>query len=511
MRRFDPGSSRGMRRLRLGLGVALFSGLAVVALYFVLGLSEEPGLRWRYDFSEVGRNSLDPTTVDLLAKIDEPVVAHVFFRRERTLKAAARDDARERVMDLLLVASKLAPAGFSFKTHDLSDLAAASAEMQRLDVNEVNTVVLEQGDRHVVLRLEPDFCELGPDPLDPRRFAVASFHGEEALVDGLLKVAAENRPKVLFSTGHAEPDPESDAPEGASALVRALGGDGFDVGLWSATQNGPIGDDVDVLAILAPEDPMTSDELRLVRDFVGRGGSLFVALGVRRSLGEGTPGELLSGYGMRPLPGVVCLPTMSKDIHALTTGLPACAEFQIEEAGYNTVHPITKPLWAAARKLTVLQMHALERTVAPPGGTLQELLVERDGNAWSDLPGATGVGDFDWDMSREARGPFALAMAGELASREDGRRARIIGLGGGSIALNYFVEAPGTSRDFIMNCFNWLAERDFNVRLNAKRDERAMLDVVRGEEILTLQRLAWFGLPGLLALVGLFLAWRRKH
>jgi len=500
-----------MRRLRLGFSVVLFSVLAVTALYFVLGLSEDPALRWRHDFSEVGRNSLDPTTADLLARIDEPVLAHVFFRRESSLKTVARDDARERVMDLLLVASKLAPDQFTFKTHDLSDLAAATTEMKRLDVNEVNTVVLEQADRHVVLRLEPDFCELGPDPLDPRRFAVASFRGEEALVDGLLKVAAENRPKVLFTTGHSEPDPESDAPDGASALVRALAGDGFDVGVWNPSLNGPLPDDIDVLAILAPEDPFSEDELRLIEDFVQRGGSLFVALGVRLYQGDGSAGELLSGFGMRPRAGVVCLPTMSQDIRQLTTGLPACAQFQIEEAGFNSTHPITKPLWAGARKLTVLQMHAIERTVTPPGGTLQELLVQRSANAWSDLVGPTGVGDFDWDMSREANGPFSLGMAAELAPTSDDTRARIVGLGSGSLALNFFVEAPGTNRDFVLNCFNWLAERDFNVRINFRPNERAVLDVVRGDEILTLQRITWYGLPGLLALVGLFLAWRRKH
>ena len=80
MKRFDVGASRGMRRLRLGLTAALLSLLAIAALAFTLGLVEDPALRYRVDLSEVGRNTLDPATEDLLARLDEPVIAHTFFR-----------------------------------------------------------------------------------------------------------------------------------------------------------------------------------------------------------------------------------------------------------------------------------------------------------------------------------------------------------------------------------------------------------------------------------------------
>jgi hypothetical protein len=498
-----------MRRLRLGAGVLVFSVLAVTALYFVLGLSEDPSLRWRHDFSEVGRNSLDPTTVDLLARLDEPVVAHVFFRRENSVKTAALDDARERVMDLLLVASKIAPDAFSFKSHDLGDIAAANAAMQRLDVNEVNTVVLEEGDRHVVLRLEPDICEVGRDMLDPRRYAVASFRGEEALVDGLLKVSSANRPKVLFTIGHSEPDPESDAPEGLSALVRALSGDGFDVGVWTLSEDAPL-EGVDILAIVAPQDPFTDEELTRIHAFVDGGGRLFVGLGPALDESSGSVATLLQRFGMKARPGIVCLPVRDPLTGDMRTDAPACAQFVIEQAGFNSTHPITKALREAARKVQVLQSHVVERTIAPPGGVLQELLVQRAKHSWLDLPDPRGR-LFVWDFDTEPSGPFSLAMSAELPVGEAEEDTRVVALGAASLVLNYFVEAPGPNRDFAMNCFNWLAERDFNVRLHFEPKQRAVLDVVRGTELLTLQRFAWYGLPGLLALIGLVLAWRRKH
>ena len=506
MSRFDVGASRGMRRLRLGLGVGLLSILALVALYFVLGLSEDPSLRWRHDFSEVGRNSLDASTQGLLEKLEDEVTAHVFFRRENSALDQAREEARSRVLDLLLVASKLAPDRFKFRIHDLSDLATAAGEMQRLGVSEVNTVVLEEADRHVILRLEPDFCELGRDPMDPRRVTVASFRGEEALVDGLLKVAAENRPKVLFSNGHGERDPESEESEGIGALTRALAGDGFDLGIWNGTVNGPLGDDVDILAIVGPEDPFSEEEVRLIRAFVDRGGRLLVAQGSRPLEGARSAGGLLAPYGMLARPGLVCIPTLSQDLGAMTTGIPACAQFQVQEAGLNSSHPITKPIWEAARKVAVLRSASFERSVAPAGGTLQDLLVQRNRHAWLDLPDARGRYDYSWDLGNESSGAASLAMATEFPVGE--LEARVIGLGTSNLASNFYF---GDNRDFLMNCFNWLADREFNVRVALRPDERTVIDVVRGTEILWLRRFAWYGLPGLLAAVGLLLAWLRKR
>ena len=86
--------------------------------------------------------------------------------------------------------------------------------------------------------------------------------------------------------------------------------------------------------------------------------------------------------------------------------------------------------------------------------------------------------------------------------------ARVIGLGTSNLASNFYF---GDNRDFLMNCFNWLADREFNVRVALRPDERTVIDVVRGTEILWLRRFAWYGLPGLLAAVGLLLAWLRKR
>ena len=85
----------------------------------------------------------------------------------------------------------------------------------------------------------------------------------------------------------------------------------------------------------------------------------------------------------------------------------------------------------------------------------------------------------------------------------------VLGLGGsGLMAANQLFGE--SNRDFMLNVFNWLAERDFNVRIGFQQDKRRQIDVIRGTEVIWMRRIAWYGLPGLLLAMGLFLAWRSR-
>ena len=136
---------------------------------------------------------------------------------------------------------------------------------------------------------------------------------------------------------------------------------------------------------------------------------------------------------------------------------------------------------------------------------------------WLDLPDETGIYDQVPDIA-EPRGSVRLAMAaefpvGERANRGEAdfdnppERARIVAVACADFAANALFNY---NRDFLLNSANWLAEREFNVRVRRYREERTMMDVTRGTEIVQLRRVAWWGLPGLFACVGIFLAWRRR-
>lgn len=525
-----PQSTIARRRLRVGFGVALLSVLAVAVLYFVLSLSESSTFRYRHDFSAVGRNSLDPSTEDLLKRLESPVTAHVFFRAENTPVDAAVAEARERYMDLLLVASGVASDRFEFEAYDLTDVAAASDRMRSLGLDRVNAIVLTTGEgeseRRALLRVDAESLDITRDPANPQRFVLRDFRGEEALQEGLLKLSSKNRKRVLVATGHGERDIEGTDELGMQRLGAELAGDGFDVGIWDALENGPIGDDVDILFIAAPRDAYSQEELALVRAFVDRGGRLLVIAGEELYRGAGSTGALLETYGILAEPGRLMAPTLDLMTNQMAQGMVQCGDFFVREAGLNSRHPITKPIWEAALRVRAINTRSFERGMAPNGGTLQSLLAQNAKGAWIDLPLFIGQHDprtgYNWsvDVGREKIGAsYSLAMASEfpVEAGEDvplddpRRRARVVGIAMPEMASNaLFASNQTANRDFLLNCFNWLAERDFNVRVSLRKDERTMLDVYRGTELITLQRFAWWGLPGLLAGIGLLLGWRRK-
>jgi hypothetical protein len=522
MRLIDPTLSPGRRRIFLGAGVSLISLAAVALLYFVLGLSEEGRFRFRVDLSEVGRNSLDETTESLLGNLQDPVVANVFFRNENSPLGAAVGEAQGRMIDLLLVASKLNADNFEFVVHDMSDLAATRTKMQELDAEE-QSVVLAQGDRHALIRLSPDIAEFQALNEGRTAFKMASFKGEEVLVEALLKVSSSNRPRILFSSGHGERDPESMEAIGIGEFAKELSGDGFDVGVWDAGLNGPIGDGVTVLAIIAPEDAFAPEELDLVRAYVERGGRLFVIPGKRLYDGPGSMGELLRDYGMLSQKGVACMPVVNPDTGNAMIGQAACADFTIGDggSGVSATHPVTKPIWEAARKVRISLSRSFDRGQAPKGGLLLDLLTTRGqgGGAyfWLDYPDESG--QYDWAPGvEEPTQAVRISMSSEFPVGERANlevpdfdnppdRARVLGVACSDFAANALFSF---NRDFLMNGINWLVEREFNVRVRRHREERTMLDVNRGTEIIALRRFAWWGLPGFFALVGAFLAWRRR-
>ena len=526
----SAGRGTTARRLRAGLGVALLTALSLVALVLVLGLSESPSFRLRFDLSEVGRNSLDPTTEDMLGRLEEPVTAHCFFRGEGTPLDAPVADAQARYLDLFQVARGLAPERFDFRVHDLADVAAAGEQMRAVGLDRVNAIVFTVGEgdeqRRSILPVDAGALDIVQESADPPRFRLQDLAAEEEIQRALLKLSTQHRKRILVATGHGERDIQGTDAYGMFQLGQALAGDGFDIAAWNAEENGPIGDDVDILFVAAPTDAFSADELGMVREFVDGGGRLLVVAGQAYFEGPGSTGDLLAPYGMLARPGVIAAPTFSQDLGGVTVGFPKCGDFFVREAGLNATHDITKPLWAAAQRVRAVHTRSFERGPAPPGGTLQALLTQNDRGTWLDLP-RNGRGEYDpaglhnWslDPGRETAGSQALAMAAEfpldgvddLPLNDPRRRSRVVGIAMPEMASNAVFQAGNTgNRDFLLNAFHWLAEREFNLRVRLRRDAPTTLDLYRGTEVITLRRVAWWGLPGTLALVGMLLAWRRR-
>ena len=510
------------RRASLLLQVGLTSLLAGTLAIGLTWLSERPGLRVRYDLTADGENTFDEETRRLLESLpdDVPLEMDAFFVSFIPPMTEEGANIQARFDRFLVLVKESRRDIVQLTRHVLEgakgDRVAAESRMRELGVRDssavINSVVLSYGGRKAVVRLIGDVAEVdignpggrGGEFVPPR---TVSYRGEEAFVRGLLKVTSTGSPRALFSWGHGERDLYEDGGRELSRLFNALVEDGFRVGRWDSDEVGEVPRDCDVLAIVGAQQPLTGVETRWVKEFLARGGRLIAGPGLFEQEGDGGLPDLLVEYGIRRQAGMVCRPFVGAD-GGLQQGRPECQAVSVRSQ-HMARHSITDPLRRGDRRVLMVYTRPLLRGVAPRDGSLLTLL-ESDPITWADLPGPDGAGDQILDEAAELRGPFALAMISEFPVSKIGptpadivveqKTARVLAIGSPETFGNSLFD---TNRDFLLNAFNWAADREFRVTISTRDPELRVLPMGEGSELSRVRQVAVFGLPLLCLLLGL--------
>lgn len=538
------------RWTRLGIAVQVLFALvlAVGAAALLVDLSD-----WKYlrvDVSATGRNTVDETLLDLVDQLPETAQVDLFFRPLEPPYDGVSIQGADQMRNLLYVVHLARRDQLEVTDHDPRRLEETQARRADLGgVEGMNVVVISCGGRRATLQLFGDIVTVDwGNPTAPglrylagegigglldhtwnsqtfRHAQVTAFRGGDALAQALLKVTSGRPPRAYFAVGHGEADLRGSEPTDLGELRRALQHDGFEVEEWDASRDGPVPDDCEVLALIGARQPYLSVELGFVRDYVSAGGRVIAAPAledVERELAERAVGDtdstagtadgisgFLAGYGMLPRPGIVCTRQAGRFTGASEEGDPSCARLVIGESGFNASHQITIPLRQRDRRVQYSLTHSFDRGGLVGRSTLEDL-VSSPPDAWLDLPNARGELDFRYDHTREESQVRArLCMLARL--REQGieeAEGRVIGLASSSFLGNGLFD---TNRDFLLNTFNWMVERDHRVRVRPLDPGISLFDVHRGGELTFLSYLLWLGLPGLSILVGGIVAWRRRR
>ncbi len=514
-------------RLGIAAVVTLNLALAMGVAGGVTWLAARPGLRLRVDLTAAGENTLDVNARAVLDGVqgDDPILIDVFLRPLPAPLDQISARAQQRLAGLLRLAHEHRPELVEVAHHALAGPTGVSeteARMRELGISEVDVVVVSRGDRKEVLRFLGDVAEIDigrpanmPGGFEPP--SLISFRGEEALVKAILKVTQGERPHAYFSWGHGERNVYGEDPRDLGLLEHALRQDGFIVKRWVSEEQGAVPSDCAVLALIAPEEPLSAHEIGLVRDHVDRGGSLIAVPGHRLIAGEGTVSELLEGYGVRVGEGVVSRPYVGAG-GSPVYGIPECAEVVVRAAGMAARHPITASLRRADRRVRIVFSRPLERASKPTGGILLDLLSASE-FTWADLPDEDGVHRWNWDEEREAEGPFSLAMtsrfppplpgpAPPVGTMEQRPESRVLALGAPDLFANALFD---TNRDFLLNAFNWAASREYRVSITPRDPDLRRLELGAGRGLFALTMCAVVALPLVCLLLGLGVAWKRRR
>lgn len=516
-----PGGTGKWTRTAISSQVLVSIALAAAAAFLLSWLAAQPMLRKRFDLTAVQANTLDETLGALIEKLPEKATIEVFFRPVDPPLRNVGDEVQSRMADLLAVARNQFPEKLWLEFHDTSDVAKTSVRMKELGVHEDNVVVVSLGERKAVLKLLRDLARIDPgNPTLRKEPTLESFRGEEALGNALLRVSVGATPRIVFTSGHGERDLfEIEQTGGLGALHTALVGDGFRVERWDSSERPELPADARVVAIVDARQPLLERELQQIREFVERGGRLFVAATDNdKTLNvPGSAGALLWQFGIGLAPGMLAQPVPNA-FGGMTTGDANCGTIVVSGAGIEPRHPITESL---ARSGTLVGLPSVRALDAPrdrwPENAVVHDLLRTSEVVWRDLPDVQGRQDWTPGANEET-GPFfvAVAMAFPPPALPEGPAqgterpaSRIVALGSSeALANSYF--GKGRNRDFVLNAFNWLAERDTRLVVRPRSTERPRLDV-RNTSALSVMNAVVLALPGLCVLLGIVVAWRRRR
>ncbi|HHO50291.1 MAG TPA: hypothetical protein ENK18_05320 [Deltaproteobacteria bacterium] len=478
---------RGLQR-RLATGFnALFVTILVTAIVVVsIGLAGRH--RWRLDLSSDAIATLSPDTRAALAlletrDVDLRITAFGAQRRDR--EAWIRDRTIRDLLRELEHASDRVQT--RFVDFDRERLTAESFGVERY-----GTVVIEgRGDRVDLIEREV-FRARGP-----KGDRELEFLGEAAISAAIRQVLSDRAHTVYLLSGHGEREIYDRGLGELKGLAQLIDDQGWTARtldlLRDAGSDTPptIPEDASAVLLLGPRAPVTPIEEEVLRDYLGRGGSLgvFVDPG-------GVPPSLLDEVGVHTLDGTV-LDVVAYFPHADRPLL-----------SYGP-HPITEEL--AAGNIATVVAHAAPIELEPRSGVRSAELLRTSRRGWiergDDDPAAYTPGE-------DLEGPVVVGGALTVAAPHPwitSATARLVVVGDVDLISDELLEeAPGNAT-FVANSLRWLLRADERFS-RVGRPARARRLALTEADLQMIQWLVMGGMPLLVLLGGGGVwAWRRQQ
>ena len=476
------------RRRGLASGAA---GVALVVLAVVLGNVVVARHPVRLDATRARVYTLAPETRRILAELDRPVTALVVTAGQPEF-TELYDVVRE-----LLRRFQAASRRLTIETLDpaldpgrVAELAAEYA-LTPEELAGGGAVVFRAGERRRAVALL-DMAEFAPGEVGGK---LASFRGEEAFAAALLEVTDPERPEVCFTGGHGElPLGPDDDGSDLSGLVKGLDASGLRARELATLA--PVPARCAAVAVFGPRRPFAAGEARALEDYLGRGGRLLFAVDPQRegeSLAPTGLETVLEAAGVRLRAGIVVDPSAEIGAPLAWATLNGYAD-----------HPVTAAF--RGRRLSVWYEPRWVEPLPVPGVTAT-VLVASSAGGWAETELAGLVRAPARPDAHDGPGPASIAVAAERP--DSGARVVVFG---SARSFTDGAAAKGAlgNQALAASALVWLTGRGKLVAVGAKSPEQVRIVLDAGQER-RLFLVCVLGLPGLAALVGLVLGWRRRR
>lgn len=361
---------------RISKRTLLYGTSSAAAVFLVAGilvfgnlLAQRFFVRW--DLTRDRSQSLTAVSRTLLKEVKKPLTMTAFYPEG----AGDRQKAKE---VLQIYASQNSNISFSFVDPDRNPLKAKEAGYRYPG----NILIEYDGRRQMADR---------PD--------------EEAVSETIRKLLKTEQKKIYFLTGHGERSFEESRREGFLTARRSLENEGYQVLALNLLQQPEVPKDAAVVVIAGPQQPLFSQEIQALKQYLEHGGRLLVMLEPFR---DGGLKEFLARYGVGLNDGIIL------DQNQLSAALGASAVMPIaikygqhritqDFTNVVTIYPLARPL-------------LLKRDI--PEVSLTELAATSP-TSWEKTDKEFGKsGKLDYDPKQDRKGPFALAALADITLKQ---------------------------------------------------------------------------------------------
>jgi ABC-type uncharacterized transport system involved in gliding motility auxiliary subunit len=405
------------------------------------------------DLTEDNANTLSPELASALESLPENVTATGFFAQPGSTESA--DKLLSNIQ-----ANSNGKFDYTFVNPDRDPQAALNA-----GITGDGKILLQMGDRQEIV----------------------AFASETEILKGLLRLLNPGNTVVYFLTGHGERDIEQPGDASMTRAKSTLESKNYTVKTLNLLAENQIPEDATVIVIAGPLQPVSDDEVALLKDYLAQDGSLIVmedpvALTEFGDAADPLADMLAEDWGI----------TFDDDVVIdLNSPQPTTAV----AAYYDSYHPVTVNMNRLAAYFpftrSLKMAESMEQATLTP-------LVQTNERSWgeTDFESLSGGGQVGLDEG-ETPGPLTLAVAGENSTSG----GRVIVFGTSNFAVDQIFDAYGNG-DMFVNSVDWAAEQEDLANITPRTPTERTFNIPGQFQWIMILLGSVFIIPGLVVLAG---------
>lgn len=414
------------------------------------------------DLTEDDINTLSPELVAAVESLPQKVTATGFFSQSSTQSA-------ETLLNNIKSNSK-GKFDYNFINPDLDPQSARDAGIT--------------GDGKILLQMG-------------EHKEIVAFASEDEMLRGFLRLLNPDSSGIYFLTGHGERPIEAGGETALSRAVATLETKNYTVKTLNLLVENKIPEDASVIVISGPAQPVSENEVELIKEFLANGGSVIVMEDPTVLTDFGDASDPLAEMLAQDW-GIVYNDDIVIDLESAqpTTAVAAY---------YDSSHPITVSMnnlaayFPFTRSLTITG--DAENVTSSP-------IVQTSQRSWGETDFASLTQDGQVSLEdTETVGPLTLAVAAENATTS----GRVVAFGTSLLAEDQNFDAYG-SGDMFINSVDWSAEQESLANITPKNATERTFNLPSQLHWIMILLSSIFIIPGFVVLGGVstWLARRRQ-